>query len=165
MQCLFNELLLPFSKKLTACIALVPPNKHKLIAKCLFYYKDHLVAKLIQEMFFISQHMYYLLPFSPIKIVVATYMLNEAFANFFLNWKLGIELFVGFQYLICKDLTIGEGTENVELLQRVIGKEELCDICYDLTSVNNHARPFLDFLILENIITNGKLENVDKQLL
>ncbi|GAT89909.1 hypothetical protein CVCC1112_4568 [Paenarthrobacter nicotinovorans] len=35
---------------------MISPNKHRLIAKCLFYYEDHPVAKLIQEMFFICIH-------------------------------------------------------------------------------------------------------------
>ncbi|KAL8457305.1 hypothetical protein ACS0TY_035234 [Phlomoides rotata] len=38
---------------------MIPPNKPKLIAKCLFYYEDRPVAKLIQGMFFICIHAFW----------------------------------------------------------------------------------------------------------
>jgi len=47
--CIVNDTLQSFM--------MISPNKHKLIAKCLFYYEDHPAAKLIQGCFYLHSRL------------------------------------------------------------------------------------------------------------
>ena len=49
---------------------MILPNKHRLIAKCLFYYEDCQVVKLVQEMFFICIQDFWKEPLNQVRVQV-----------------------------------------------------------------------------------------------